>query len=262
MGLDEAYADLSGLERPLPLLRGVIADVLAKTGIQISAGIGPNKLVAKIASDLDKPAGFVAIGREDAAARLTSKSVRIIPGIGPKTAARLASIGAPTVGDLQRLPEELLAGHFGRRRGQELHMRALLHDDSPVVTEREAKSRSTETTFDQDVTDGTELERVLLSMAGKLAEGLERSATRAKTVGIKVRLDDWTTVTRVRTLPSPTDHAGLIGTTALQLLSEYGPSRPVRLVGVKVASLCSMSAAKASAGDRAAVPAGQLVLEL
>lgn len=237
MGLDEAYADLSGVERPLPLLREAISAVLAATGIQISAGIAPNRLVAKIASDLGKPQGFVAIGREDAAVRLADRSVRIIPGIGPRTAERLQALGVATIGGLQQVPETVLAAGFGPRHGHELHRRAHLHDDSPVVVEREIKSRSTETTFDEDVSDGDHLAHVLRRMAGDLADGLKRSKTKARTVGIKVRLDDWTTVTRVRTLDALTDTADEIAGTAVALFEAYGPARPVRLVGVRVASL-------------------------
>lgn len=261
MGLDEAYADLTGVERPLPLLRETIDAVLDDTGIQISAGIAPNRLVAKIASDLGKPAGFVAIGREDAAQRLAGHSVRIIPGIGPKTAERLRALGAGTIGALQQVPTETLIGQFGPRHGAELHRRAFLYDDSPVVVEREIKSRSTETTFDADIVETERLEQVIARMAQQLASGLERSGIRARTVGIKVRLDDWTTVTRVRTLPSPTDDGVILGATAVQLLTEYAPARPVRLVGVRVATFSSADAPEPAPARRPAA-GGQLALEV
>lgn len=261
MGMDEAYADLTGIERPLPLLREVIADVLKETGIQVSAGVAPNRLVAKIASDLGKPAGFVAIGREDAAQRLAGHSTRIIPGIGPKTAERLRALGADTIGALQELPPELLIDRFGSRHGAELHRRAFLHDDSPVIVERELKSRSTETTFDVDVQDTERLVQVIGRMAEQLAAGLHRSKISARTIGIKVRLDDWTTVTRVRTLPEPTDQAELLKDTAVRLLAEYAPARPVRLVGVRVASFSGAGRPATTTADGPR-PAGQLALEL
>src|SRR3954447_1515964 len=153
-GIDEAYADLTGVERPIPLLRELVADVREGTGIQISVGVAPNRLVAKIASDLGKPAGFVAIGREDACARLADRSPRIVPGIGPKTAARPAGEGhaapgcppppagpAPR-GSLQQAAGPALQETFGERMGAYLHHRAPLGDDSPVETSRVAKSRS------------------------------------------------------------------------------------------------------------------------
>lgn len=257
MGLDEAYADLTGLERPLPRLRAVIADVLEATGMQLSAGIAPNRLVAKIASDLGKPAGFVAIGREDAARRLRDRSVRIIPGIGPKTAARLAALGCEQIGELQQMGEEELAAVFGPRQGGELHRRAFLHDDSPVVAEREIKSRSTETTFDDDVDDLERLAAVTGQMSTRLAGGLRRAEIRARTIGIKVRLDDWTTVTRARTLRAATDDGETIAATAEALLRAYAPARPVRLIGVRVAAL---TAAGAAPGRRE--PAGGAAAQL
>lgn len=256
MGLDEAYADLTAIDRPLPLLRALIAEVRERTGIQISAGIAPNRLVAKIASDLGKPAGFVAIGREDAARRLADRSVRLIPGIGPKTAERLARLGVQSIGELQRTDEAVLAATFGQRHGAELGRKAFLHDDSPVVVEREHKSRSTETTFDVDVSEVEQLRPVLVKMSARLAEGLSASASRARTVAIKVRLDDWTTVTRARTLDDATDRSEVIAQTALALLDDYAPTRPVRLIGVRVAGF----------GERAPrsrnAPAAQLALDL
>src|SRR3954447_10329901 len=234
-GIDEAYADLTGVDRPIPLLRELIAEVRERTGIQISAGVAPSRLVAKIASDLGKPAAFVAIGREACAARLAGSSPRIVPGIGPKTAARLAEMGYPTLGDLQRAPVEELQERFGERYGLDLHRRAHLHDDSPVETSRVAKSRSNETTFDTDIDDLAQLEVVLRNLVKGLAEGLQRKGTRGRTIAIKVRLDDWTTVTRARSIESYVDDETTITTIALELLRAYDPPRPVRLLGVRVA---------------------------
>jgi DNA polymerase IV len=257
-GIDEAYADLTGVDRPIPLLREVVADVRAQTGIQISVGVAPNRLVAKIASDLGKPAGFVAIGREDCAARLADKSPRIVPGIGPKTAARLAEMGYPTLGDLQRAPVEELQERFGERYGRDLHRRSHLHDESPVETSRVAKSRSNETTFDTDIDDHAELENVLRRLAKGLAEGLQKKGTRGRTIAIKVRLDDWTTVTRARTVDAYVDDEATITEVALELLRAYAPPRPVRLLGVRVAGFEGVDEAAAPPAPRR--PRGQLVL--
>ena len=235
--IDEAYADLSAIERPLPFLRAIIARVKEQTGIQISAGIAPNRLVAKIASDHGKPAGFVAIGREQCAAHVAGQSPRIVPGIGPKTAARLAEMGYATLGALQSAPVEELQERFGERYGYDLHRRAHLHDSSPVETERVRKSRSVETTFDVDIADHAELESVLRGQANKLAGQLRRAEERGRTIGIKVRLDDFTTATRARTIDAPTSDVEQVTAVALGLLAEYAPPRPVRLLGVRVAGL-------------------------
>ena len=159
MGLDEAYADLTGVEKPLRVLRELIAEVHKRTGIQISAGVGPNRLIAKCCSDLGKPAGFVAMGREEACIRFAPAPTRRLPGIGPKTAERLAELGYATVAQLQEADEAQLAARFGDRTARYLKARASFHDDSPVETESgAAKSVSTERTFDEDIASHAELE--------------------------------------------------------------------------------------------------------
>jgi DNA polymerase IV len=251
VGLDEGYADLSAVEKPLRVLRELVGAVESATGIVISVGVGPNRLVAKVASDLEKPHGFVALGREDACRRLADRSPRLIPGIGPKTAERLAALGFATIGALQAADEALLTERFGARQGRYLGARAHFHDDAPVLAESgPAKSRSSETTFDADIADVEELARVLRAMAEDLAEGLRRKGVRGRTVGIKVRLDDWTTVTRVRTLPAPVDDTDTIAGVADALLRAYDPPRPVRLLGVRMAAFDDEPAA-ADAAARA-----------
>ncbi|HSD82080.1 MAG TPA: DNA polymerase IV, partial [Solirubrobacteraceae bacterium] len=200
VGLDEAYADLTGMPRPLGVLRAVVAAVGERTGIQVSVGVGPSRLVAKCCSDLGKPAGFVAMGREEACARFAGAPPSRLPGIGPKTAERLRDMGIATVGDLQRADPDVLGERFGGRTGAYLVGRAHFHDDSAVEASRAAKSRSSETTFDADVADHAELEAVVRRLAGEVCAGLRRRGRRARTIGIKVRLDDWTTVTRARTI--------------------------------------------------------------
>jgi DNA polymerase-4 len=258
LGLDEAYADLTGVEKPLRVLRELVADVLGRTGISLSVGVAPNRLIAKICSDLGKPRGFVAMGREEAAERFASDSPSRLPGIGPKTAERLRTHGIETIGALQRMPEAQLAERFGARHGRELHARAWFHDDSPVTTDRVLKSRSNERTFDEDVESLAELEEILRRLARELCEGLAARGKRGRTIGIKVRLDDWTNVTRARTIDAPTCDADVVTGIALELLRAYAPPRPVRLLGVRMASFADDDAAVASA----APPSDQLALPL
>ena len=237
VGLDEGYADVTDCEKPLRVLRELVAEVRDRTGITISVGVGPNRLIAKVSSDLEKPQGFVAMGREEACRRLAGSSLRIIPGIGPKTAERLAAMGLTTIGALQRAEEDKLAARFGTRGGRELLARAHFHGSDVVEAESgPAKSRSNETTFDSDIADAAELEAVLARLAGQLCEGLQRKQARGRTIGIKVRLDDWTTVTRARTLPGAVNDTATITGVALELLRAYAPPRPVRLLGVRVAA--------------------------
>lgn len=235
-GIDEAYLELSDEPFPIALLRRVVEAVRARTAMTMSVGIGPSRLVAKTASAAFKPAAFVAMSREQAAAHFAPHPTRVLQGIGPKTAERLAGLGIQTVGELQAAPAELLAQRFGERMASELRDRAHFFDDSPVEPVRIAKSRSSEVTFPTDVADAATLERALAGMAGELGEGLRARARRARTIAIKVRLDDWTTVTRARSIDSFTDSGETIATVALELLRAYAPARPVRLLGVRVAS--------------------------
>ena len=236
LGLDEAYADLTGVAKPLRVLREVVEAVKEATGIVVSVGVGPSRLVAKCCSDLGKPAGFVAMGREEACVRFATSPPSRIPGIGPKTAERLAELGVRTLAQLQQADEQRLAGRFGANHARFLKARASFEDDTPVETERgAAKSRSSERTFDADVEDHGQLEAALREMARELCEGLRRRSRRGRTIGIKVRLDDWTTVTRARTLDAPTHDAATVIEVATELLRAYAPPRPVRLLGVRVA---------------------------
>jgi DNA polymerase-4 len=139
---------------------------------------------------------------------------------------------------------------FGERTGPWLRRRARFEDDSPVVTEREAKSQSVETTFDTDLADRREMERILTEQAAELSRRLRRRRLAGRTIGIKVRLDDWTTVTRVRTVEAPTDQPDLIGEVARELLRAYSPARPVRLLGVRVAAFEAAPEAEPASTDQ------------
>jgi DNA polymerase-4 len=235
VSLDEVYIDLSAIPDPVARMSSLVRTIRERMSLDASVGIGPNKLVAKVASDAEKPSGFVVLTREQAAGRFASEPARLIPGIGPKTAERLRGIGIETIGALQTHPVEDLIRRFGESHGRALSDRSHFRDDSPVAR-RAAKSRSVETTFDHDLADRSRLERVLRDQAERLAAELSERGLAGRTIGIKVRLDDWTTVTRVRTLDSPTDRAAVIAPTAVALLRAYDPPRPVRLLGVRVAS--------------------------
>jgi DNA polymerase-4 len=232
VGLDEAYLDLSDLQRPRAAMRRVIAEIKARTGLTASVGIGPNKLVAKVCSDAEKPAGFVALSREQACERFAGAPPGLVPGIGPKTVGRLAELGITTLGQLAAADEALLQERFGPNHGRDLVARARFHGSAQLTLERVAVSESRETTFPEDVAARAEQEAVLVELSEKLCHGLKRPG---RTIAIKVRLDDWTTVTRARTVGEPTSDPAVVSAVALELFRAYAPARPVRLLGVRVA---------------------------
>jgi DNA polymerase-4 len=243
LGLDEAYLDLSGLLSPKSAVRRVVAEIRTETGMSASVGIGPNRLVAKVASDAEKPAGFVVLDRREAFLRFRGESPRMIPGIGPKTVEKLEGLSVRTIDQLARCEPGWLAEHFGPRQGPWLLALSHFEASAEIETDRERVSESREATFDFDIAEAPEMEERLRELASDLAEGLARSGRRGRTVRIKVRLDDWTTVTRARTLPQEVAGAAVISEVAVELLRQYGPARPVRLLGVGVTGF-------APAGDR------------
>jgi DNA polymerase IV len=236
VSVDEAYADITAVEKPLRALRALVAEVRERTGITISVGVGPSRLVAKTASDAEKPAGFVVLSREDACARFASRPKRILQGVGPRTQERLEEMGITTVGHLQAASEAALVARFGARMGGWLKARADFHDDSPVESSRLAKSRSSETTFDTDVDDLVALRETVRTLAAEVCDGLRRKETRGRTIGIKLRYDDWTNITRDRSIDEFTNDADRVTAIALELLDDNRPARPVRLIGVRVSS--------------------------
>jgi DNA polymerase IV len=237
IGLDEAYLDLSGMPAPHAQMRRLAHTIQRRTGLVCSIGIGPSKLVAKVASDAEKPRGFVVLTADEAAARFASAPCGLVPGIGPKTAERLRVGGLATLGALAAAPTEQLRSMFGPRMGDELRRRARFQDDSAVTQERKVISESRETTFDTDLATMAELEPVLRTLVEQLCGGLERQRRCGRTIGIKVRLDDFSTHTRARTLAEPVGSADRVGPVALALLRQFAPPRPVRLLGVRVAGL-------------------------
>ena len=253
VGLDEAYLDLDGLLSPRAAMRRLVEEIRMQTGLDCSIGIGPNRLVAKVASDAEKPRGFVCLTREEACARFGSHPPGLVPGIGPKTAARLERLGFSTLDALAAAPPALLVAEFGANHGPDLQARARFEGSAVLTPVRVAVSESRETTFDVDIADHARLEAILVDLAGQLCERLAAQERRGRNVAIKVRLSDFTTVTRARMIAAPTNDAQIVTQVALELLREYAPARPVRLLGVRVAAFES---------GEVAAPADQLALPL
>jgi DNA polymerase-4 len=218
-------------------MRLVRQEIEQRTGLGCSIGIGPSKLVAKVASDAEKPRGFVVLTREQACERFGASPCGLVPGIGPKTAERLRALGIDTLAKLAAAPPQDLAQRFGLRFAAELQRRARFEDETPVTQERKVVSESRETTFDRDIADPRRLEEILGQLVGELCTTLVKRERCGRTIGIKIRLDDFSTHTRARTLVEPVNSPDRIGPVALDLLRRFAAPRPVRLLGVRVAGL-------------------------
>ena len=236
-GLDEAYLDLSDCPAPKTRARQLKAEMTAETRLVCSVGVAPNKLLAKIASDLDKPDGLRVLRPEDMLDAVGDRPAALIPGVGPKTAERLGRAGIRTVAELATAPEADLEGILGPNLGRALRARANGRDDRRVETERVAKSESRETTFAHDLDDAEEMRHTVARLADSIAESLARHERRGRTVTLKIRLRPFRTFTRSRTLAEPTADAEVVRSVALELLDAFERDAPVRLLGVGVAGL-------------------------
>jgi DNA polymerase IV len=247
--LDEAYLDLTGLERPKAAARRIKAAVQEQTGLTCSIGMGPSKLVAKIASDAEKPDGFVVLTQAEARERFKDASPGLIPGIGPRTTEKLKRGGVTTLDQLRRVPVQQLIDAFGPGTGPYLLSLANFDDDREVTPVRLAKSESRETTFDTDIRDPQELERILTDLSLQLCERLVKQDQRGRNIGIKVRLDDFSTFTRATTIAEPTNDVETVTPIAIELLRAFDAPRPVRLLGVRVAGLDEEAARNAEPAE-------------
>jgi DNA polymerase-4 len=235
VGLDEAYLDLSDLFAPKATMRRIATEIREDTGLTCSVGISENRLLAKVTSELGKPAGLVVLSREEALERFAAEPPGLVPGIGPKTAVKLEKMGIRTLAELRAHDPAALERAFGPRMGRWLPARARFEDETPIAVERETKSQSAETTFDVDVADRDEMAAHIASLSKELCRRLRSRELAGRTIGIKVRLDDWTNVTRAHTVEEPTNDLDVVTAVALDLLRAYSPPRPVRLLGVRVA---------------------------
>jgi DNA polymerase-4 len=245
-GIDEIYIDLTEIrEDSLPLAQRIKDAVRAATGLSCSIGIAPNKLLAKICSELDKPDGITLLTMDDLETRIWPMPVRKINGIGPKATEKLAAIDVHTIGDLAQQSMTQLQLHFGRSYGEWLHHAAHGVDDRPVVTHSEPKSISRETTFERDLharLDKEKLSEIFTSLCQRVAQDLVRKAYLGKTIGIKLRYDDFRTVTRDVTLTEATDDPVVIRRAAGECLRRVPLENRLRLLGVRVGGLCSKQA--------------------
>jgi len=253
-GIDEIYIDLTGVMlaehdpaidddpwwRARDVARALKDAVRDATGLSCSIAVAPNKLLAKIASDLDKPDGLTIVREADVPLRIWPLPVRRINGIGPKAAAKLQAMGLATIGELAHADPARLGLQFGAHYGAWLIEAAHGRDDRPVETESEPKSMSRETTFDRDLhakRDRDELSRIFTMLCEEVSDDLKRQRYAGRTIGIKLRYDDFRTVTRDQTIDEPTQDARIIRHAAGLCLKRIPLERRIRLLGVRVGSL-------------------------
>jgi DNA polymerase-4 len=280
-GIDEIYIDLTQVpgaqdavgHDPLGGARALALEIKnnvrrATGGLTCSIGVTPNKLLSKIASELDKPDGLTVLTMDDLPTRIWPLAARKVNGIGPKAAARLAELGITTVGQIAERDRDWLIEHFGRSYGAWLHDAAWGRDERPLVTDSEPVSMSHETTFDRDlhaVRDRAELGGIFTRLCERLAADLQRKGYLSQTIGIKLRFDDYKVVTRDLTLPAPTADAQAIRRAAGGCLKRVDLTRRLRLLGVRGGKLMTpgdwaarqaQAAARASARPAPPGPAG------
>ncbi|MEG1969501.1 MAG: DNA polymerase IV [Burkholderiaceae bacterium] len=255
-GIDEVFIDLTAVagvevEHGGLLAREIKHEVYCDTGLTCSIAVAPNKLLAKLGSELDKPDGLTVLLPADLEPRIWPLAASRINGIGPKAAARLAEIGIDTIGQLAARPPAELIAVFGPTYGAWLHAAAHGIDDRPLVLEREPKSLSRETTFEHDlhpIRQRAEIEAVLARLAEKVAADLARRGYGGRTVGLKLRFADFTTLTRDFSLPQATQDSALIHAAVIECLARVSLTRKVRLLGVRVGALASCAELAAEPG--------------
>jgi DNA polymerase-4 len=244
-GVDEVYIDFTEVpggqrEGGRVLARLIQKSIFEATGLTCSVGVAPNKLLAKMASEFNKPNGISVVLPQDLEGKIWPLACRKINGIGPKADAKLQGLGIHTIGELAACTPEFLMGHFGKKSGLWMHHAAHGRDERPVVTESEPVSLSRETTFSQDlhaVRDKTELGQIFTQLCERVAADLQRKGYLSKTIGIKLRYTDFSIVTRDITLDTAVDDAKAIRQAAGQCLKRAPLDRKLRLLGVRAGSL-------------------------
>ncbi|SER72991.1 DNA polymerase-4 [Nitrosomonas sp. Nm51] len=249
-GIDEIYIDLNGLsDDSLLLARKIKQAVFKVTGLTCSIGIAPNKLLAKICSDLDKPDGITIIGMDDIADKVWPLPVQKINGIGPKATQKLTALGITTISELAKATPGFLQTHFSRSYAAWLQDVSYGIDHCPVKTFSHPKSISRETTFEQDLHprhDRSALSEVFTALCKRIAEDLRRKGYVGRTIGIKLRFEDFKTVTRDSTLPAHTNDPATIRYAATECLRRVTLVKKLRLLGVRVSTLTSADSVQES----------------
>jgi nucleotidyltransferase/DNA polymerase involved in DNA repair len=240
LSIDEAFLDITGsvalLGPPEQIARSIKQRIREETGLTASVGLGPNKFIAKIASDLRKPDGFVIVAQQDVEAFLAGLPISRLWGVGPKTEARLREIGFGTIGDVARTSRESLVRSLGSL-GEHLYQLSHGHDDRPVVPNWEPKSVSSETTFDEDTADRELLLATILDLSDHVAERLRKDGYRAKKVTLKLRYSSFSTHTKQQSQNRLIQTGEDIARVARALFAQFPLTQKIRLIGVAAGDL-------------------------
>lgn len=238
VGIDEAFLDISQIDKPPEEIAKEIKTAIKQvTGLTCSIGIAPNKLLAKIASDMQKPDGLTIINNDDIENRIWPLPVRKLWGVGPKTETYLKEMGIETVGALALLSLEKLLEKFGNSYGKYLYEASRGIDDSPLITHWEPKSTSREVTFQWDIGNWQVIAKTIAELTREVAKDLKQSGYKGRTVTVKIRFSDFETHTRAKTLEQSTNSVDEIRTAAFDCLRRFELKKKVRLVGVRMGGL-------------------------
>ena len=238
VGIDEAFLDISGIDKPSEeIAKEIKRQINDETKLTCSIGVAPNKLLAKIASDMEKPDGLTIILPDEREHILQPLPVRKLWGIGPKTETYLKDMGTETIGALASLSLDTLVDKFGSSYGNYLYHASRGIDDSPLVTHWEPKSISRETTFQKDVMNWQFIAKTIAELTREVVTDMKENGFKARTVTIKIRFSDFETLTRAHTIPQPTDAEGEIRKAAFACLKRVELKKKVRLVGVRASNL-------------------------
>ena len=235
VGIDEAFLDISEIDKtPDEIAQKIKNRIMEETDLTCSIGVASNKLLAKIASDMQKPDGFTMIEEKDIEGRIWPLPVRKLWGVGPKTEASLKNIGINTIGELALMPIDRLVETYGQSYGHYLHEASRGIDESPLVTHWEPKSVSRETTFQTDTNNWQTIAKTIAELAEQVVDDIKQKGYKGRTVTLKVRFSDFKTYTRAKTLKEPTDSIEDIRKAAFGCLKRIELKMKVRLIGVRI----------------------------
>jgi len=238
VGIDEAFLDISSIDKPSEeIAKKIKRRIKDETDLTCSIGIAPNKLLAKMASDMQKPDGFTIIKDEDVESHIWPLPARKLWGVGPKTETYLKEMGIKTIGELASLSLDRLIEEFGQSYGNYLYEASRGMDESPLITHWEPKSISRETTFQRDVDNWQVIAKTLVELTKEVVISMKEEGYQGRTITVKVRFSDFKTYTRAKTLAESTVSLDEIRRAAFDCLKRFELKKKVRLIGMRIGNL-------------------------